>query len=791
MSWRSAKPAKQSAGDAFGEGFISTFVPRMEAERKAKLALETKMLDDARKKDAEESEWKAQSETLAKQIFPDNYGMKAAQDYVYNIVASYKGNVGQATERLEALTDDDRIAIAGPRLRPSSTLDFGEDGQMGELFSQFESGKGGYNALFSQQQDVEGSEFFGTKVSEMSLGELVTFTDPSGKYGQKNKELLKGTDTEAGRKGLTSTPLGQYQIIGGTLRDIMERGGDDLGLTEETIFNKETQDAMFLWYAKDQTDQETTPEGKRAALRRVWEGFRKKDKAGQFKVTDKQLDGVLSTVSEGKFTTGSVTTTPKLKKFNVGEKLAELTYDEDGLAKWELLKAEVNSERYDLTDTQLDMMKRVGEQIKSKIKEGGMFSASTFLTDNPMETAGKALANWNIVSSMNGNQFKGGEDERQRVLKRINNAKDQFNNQAIAKKQAEQAGKTNADLMKPENMLLFYARDPITGAFTEDGMLVRLTGEGTAVSLQDPTTPIQVGAENGLLTTQDLGAQGFVDTYNKPIRELAATMNNGSADLKNILDLRIAVQNNPMAFNQYLSFASSIGTNLEKGLDAVNMLLRRDRGDDRPLPSYEEVELKFFAQLPDMTNNPSREIFVRQLRASYGLARLEESKGQGLSDNELDQNLQTVGFGATTAKEALISINTSLDIFNTKMTARKNAVWGAIRGSEAYKDPLRQQGLDLDIIEFSSREGGWMNDQYQAQLDLAEANSTDVNTGNTPPPDEASGPQPYAVDGNTFVPTDEAWNRVVNSEDRADAESQFIARFGQANFDYYNNRGQE
>ncbi len=75
------------------------------------------------------------------------------------------------------------------------------------------------------------------------------------------------------KKGLTSTPMGRYQIVGGTIRDTVKR----MGLPLDTVFNKEVQDSMFLFLAKENIAKGKTPGQKRANLRSIWEGFKKVD----------------------------------------------------------------------------------------------------------------------------------------------------------------------------------------------------------------------------------------------------------------------------------------------------------------------------------------------------------------------------------------------------------------------------------------------------------------------------------------------------------------------------------
>jgi hypothetical protein len=141
----------------------------------------------------------------------------------------------------------------------------------------------GYNTLFNNYESKD-TPFKGVAVSTKTVGELIDFSKPSGEYGAYVKPRLP-KNTEAYRKGLTSTPMGKYQIVGGTLRDLVNR----MKLPKDTVFNKATQDRMFLFYVKERLAMENTLAGKRKNLRGVWEGFKKVD--------DATLDALIKEVS--------------------------------------------------------------------------------------------------------------------------------------------------------------------------------------------------------------------------------------------------------------------------------------------------------------------------------------------------------------------------------------------------------------------------------------------------------------------------------------------------------------
>jgi hypothetical protein len=95
-----------------------------------------------------------------------------------------------------------------------------------------ESG-GDYNALFGYQ-NRPGGIFSDVKVSEMSIADILDFTNPRGAYGQ----FVANTrpDPEMG----VATPVGAYQVVGTTLRDAVKK----LGIDPSQKFDKATQDRI-------------------------------------------------------------------------------------------------------------------------------------------------------------------------------------------------------------------------------------------------------------------------------------------------------------------------------------------------------------------------------------------------------------------------------------------------------------------------------------------------------------------------------------------------------------------
>lgn len=115
-----------------------------------------------------------------------------------------------------------------------------------------ESG-GDYNALFGYQ-NREGGRFAGTRLTDMSVGDVMQFTDPRGEYAQYVR----------GQVGRTATPVGAYQVVGTTLRDAVNA----LGIDPSTPFNQATQDRIGEWIFSTQGTG-------------AWEGYRGPQAGGQ------------------------------------------------------------------------------------------------------------------------------------------------------------------------------------------------------------------------------------------------------------------------------------------------------------------------------------------------------------------------------------------------------------------------------------------------------------------------------------------------------------------------------
>ena len=136
-------------------------------------------------------------------------------------------------------------------------------------------GAGRYDTLYGHAQDK--GPLAGVDVSKMTIGDLKQFAAKDGAYGQ----------TQTAKLGYLATPMGRYQIVGQTLQATAKK----LGLGDDVVFTPEVQDAMFNKIATDAISGPKTMEGKMAALRGQWEGFKN--------VSDAQLSAAITAYQNG------------------------------------------------------------------------------------------------------------------------------------------------------------------------------------------------------------------------------------------------------------------------------------------------------------------------------------------------------------------------------------------------------------------------------------------------------------------------------------------------------------
>ncbi|NTF06858.1 hypothetical protein G6L37_11865 [Agrobacterium rubi] len=161
-------------------------------------------------------------------------------------------------------------------------------------------GGGSYSTLFGNRQKRKDSPFNGVDVSQMSVGEVMDFTSPNGAYGQSVKNEI----------GRVATPTGRYQIVGTTLRGAV----NELGIDPSRPYDKNTQDQIAQHLIQRRLASADTLEGKRAAVRAEWEGFKH--------VSDAELDAA---INDSGYVDPAVTTRPRSEPTQAGTQMAAAT----------------------------------------------------------------------------------------------------------------------------------------------------------------------------------------------------------------------------------------------------------------------------------------------------------------------------------------------------------------------------------------------------------------------------------------------------------------------------------
>lgn len=133
----------------------------------------------------------------------------------------------------------------------------GPAGSFVEIMDQTEGG-GRYDTLFGHSQ--KSGPFAGVDITKMTLGQLKEFASPKGEYGNWVKSQV----------GRVATPMGRYQFTGTTLRQVSA----EMGLPDDTLFDKNTQDALFKYHLNKTLARGSTLQEKVSLLRGQWEGFK-------------------------------------------------------------------------------------------------------------------------------------------------------------------------------------------------------------------------------------------------------------------------------------------------------------------------------------------------------------------------------------------------------------------------------------------------------------------------------------------------------------------------------------
>ena len=708
MGWRDVQAKINSGELSYAPSAMDTF---FEAASSGFRKYYMKAMDDQADALAKTKEIEAENKRnleaaarLSKEILGSDD--QSAVNYVYGVLKDYEGNVGQATERLENLSEQERLKIvpAGSFAALNSSL----DAETLDLFTTFESGQGGYDALLGQAQDND-TPFRDTKITEMTMDQVLEFASPGGDYA--NYSLTATVPgQQAYENGNPATPLGKFQFVGGTLRDIQNRGGfEQLGINGSTLFDEETQNKLFSWYVKDTMkasggDKVTY----RDKMRKRFEGFKKKDADGNYLVSDQQLDNIHAKVTDGAFTNGKVSNVKAPKRFNVGERLGAIKgRDEAALIEFQQLKAELLAENIELTEQQSRLMDSVEAQIKLEIKENGYFKFDTFLEENRLTNKGAVTAAVAVVEAMENSQFRNGDTEKADHLEYLRQMYKDYDEA----EQEENRQKSEQD----RDPFVFYRRNE-NGLLDLGGMLVKYR-DGKYYDVTQPN--VEVDVTNGKLTTESQDASTFIKLYNDQLLKMGEIVTDGESATEVLLRYRQTAYENPAAFNRIVNATAGLINFTDETLRGFNTLINEGRSFQEVLGKYELTQ--DYRKLSD----PAKKMFSFQLQAAYALARLNGSSGQGLSDRELQQNLEAVGFGVGRAEIALGLINEALRTVEGRTETRRKGIRNALMGDQEYVDAIGNSPLAKPFRKYIAEvvNGEGYDPALKEQYELAKSGS--------------------------------------------------------------------
>ena len=747
---------------SFMEGFASVYVPMMSKKQDAKLkadalkatdliAQKTRLRLKREKEEEENALYLKQAQQIAKNV--GFQGDDGTINYMFNQLVTFKGDASKVEADYGAAVKRNGITrtveeFAGPVQPNVPRSDMPE---MNRLV-QGESA-GDINATLIGEKDGKKTFFTTDKpVSQMTKREIIDLTESGGKYFNWSK-LNMPKKAKAYGRGLASTPVGKYQFIGGTLREFEKEGGifEQLEITDDTIFDEETQNKLFIAYAQDRLAGARSTGGdkrsERNILRKTWEFLDRKDKNGQFMTSDEDVDKLIAEIDTGTAdkAVDNISNSQAFKEWAAGDKSQPFEGTEGGYQENMVTLEPMKPAGFPLdfkdikTTTDADGLiatinadKTIGEaernaalaQVQEYRATLDVFDFAEFTEENRIENANKAEAA--ILTLRNNKSIPA--DDLEGYVEQITEMAFKFNSAAVKK----------AEL----------AKDPIAYFPVGDNGLVDL---GSQMLIRKDTRQVaKDGGDDGEMVTKEVWVNHLtgevvadVDTgrvfaegeaatmiklYNEPISKASEIVQDGIGVIDNLLEYRQLVTENPTAMNTYLSAAGNLNTQFNEFGTALKTAFGKAGSSGVTYQEYESLATPMFEALGAPLN---RKLFALQLRAAYDQARLMGSSGQGLSDRELGLNLISVGEGLT-PKQALIQINSMLDRTLTTVENKRNGKIGSIiaqrkltEGLQAY--PYGQNfKTDYAVKAFTTEDGSNYTPKKAQQFSAALAGNLEL-----------------------------------------------------------------
>ena len=702
----------------FAEGFASVYVPMMSKKQDAKLKLdalkaqetkdERKRLKLKREKEEEENAlYLKQAQQIARNVGFE--GDAGTINYMFNQLVTFEGDASKVEADYGAAVKRDGITrkveeFAGP-VRPDVP---GFNMSEMDRLVQGESA-GDINATLIGEKDGK-KTFFSTDkpVSQMTKREILDLTESGGEYFNWSK-INMPRKTEAYDRGLASTPVGKYQFIGSTLRDFEGKGGlfERLKITDDTIFDEETQDKLFIAYAQDRLARaRSTGDDQRLArniLRKTWEFLDRKDKNGNYLTSDEDVDKLIAEIDTGTAdqTIDNISNSQAFKEWAAGDKSQPFEGTEGGYQEnvvtlepmkpagfpldFKDIKTTDDAERLIATiradDTIGETEKNAAlAQVQEYMADLNVFDFAEFLDKTRIQNSGDATGA--ILTIQNNKDIP--TEAKENYIAQLTDVMDMYNDRAVRAARLKKdpiayypVGEDGMiDLGGKILIKEVTRRVPKEGG--EEGETV---AESVFVNALNESQVIEDVTKGFLAPEGDVAT--MVKVYNTPIQEASELVQDGISIIDNLLDYRKLVTENPGAMNDYLVAIGGANEEINQFATAFASMFGKDD------VSYERIETAATPIFEKLGTENDKLLFAMQLRAAYDQARLMGSTGQGLSDKELAMNLQQVGQGLSPEK-ALPIINRLISSTIRTIETKRNGKIGSIIAQREITDGLRK-----------------------------------------------------------------------------------------------------
>ena len=289
----------------------------------------------------------------------------------------------------------------------------------------------------------------------------------------------------------------------------------------------------------------------------------------------------------------------------------------------------------------------------------------------------KLVALQNSLSSLPKDAIA--ETERSRRAKLIDEGMVKMNEQAVAK--ARLVGGS-----------VMYAPYTPNGSLGVNVQQINVRGDkfynldGTEISKEDISKGV-------ILSTE--GYDSFARNHNTRAAAISEGIQQGAGALTSLASYRQKVIDNPSGLNPYITVGGKVLDNVKSMVSAGQSLL----SGPNPQYTYTQFEAQVLRNLSTLSAK-DRSIAQAQLRAAYAMAAVEGSSGQGLSDNELLLNLESLGAGLSNPKKVVGLINDSMQTVVQKTEIDRKLAMDSFIAPDALKGTLANSAIATPFREY-------------------------------------------------------------------------------------------